>query len=124
MIVEGITWHGLTLEPNQFAATKRVATDVLGLTPALDSDGWVMFAMPNGTMLDLFDPDAAVVPPYGLNDGMVFGLRVDDIEAASNAVAAAGYELLGEINHIKEMNYAYRHFRGPDGRVWGLNEQR
>ena len=54
----------------------------------------------------------------------MFGLRVDDIEAASNEIAAAGYELLGEINHVDEMNYAYRHFRGPDGRVWGLNQQR
>jgi len=83
-----------------------------------------MFPMPNGTMLDLFDPDSALVPPYGLNDGMVFGFRVDDIEVASKEVAAAGCELLGEIHHVEEMNYAFRHFRGPDGRVWGLNQQR
>ena len=124
MNVEGITWHGLTLGPSPFAATKAFATDVLGLAPALDTDDWVMFRLRNGDVFDLFDPQAAVVPPYGLNDGIVFGLRVDDIEAASNEIAAAGYELLGEINHVDEMNYAYRHFRGPDGRVWGLNQQR
>jgi hypothetical protein len=25
---------------------------------------------------------------------------------------------------MEEIGYAYRHFRGPDGRVYGLNEQR
>jgi hypothetical protein len=25
---------------------------------------------------------------------------------------------------VEEMSYAYRHFRGPDGRVYGLNEQK
>jgi hypothetical protein len=25
---------------------------------------------------------------------------------------------------LEEMAYAYRHFRGPDGRVYGLNEQK
>jgi len=25
---------------------------------------------------------------------------------------------------VEEMAYAYRHFRGPDGRVYGLNEQK
>jgi predicted enzyme related to lactoylglutathione lyase len=122
MNVEGITWHALTLNANQFAATKAFATDVLGLTLTVDTDDWAMFSMPNGTIFDLFDPKA--VPPYGLNDGIVFGFRVDDIEAASDEVAAAGYALLGGITHVDEMNYDYRHFRGPDGRVWGLNQQR
>ena len=40
------------------------------------------------------------------------------------AVEAAGGELLGEITRIEQLGYAYRHFRGPDGRVYGLNEQR
>jgi predicted enzyme related to lactoylglutathione lyase len=49
---------------------------------------------------------------------------VDDIDAASAAVEAAGNELLGQINRLPEMGYAFRHFRGPDGRVYGLNEQK
>ncbi len=85
--------------------------------------GYTLFMLPNGTMLDLFAPQA--VPDYGFNDGgVIFGFRVYDIEAASAAVEAAGYELLGEITRLDlmEMAYAYRHFRGPDGRVYGLNE--
>jgi RNA polymerase sigma factor (sigma-70 family) len=39
------------------------------------------------------------------------------------AVKAAGCELLGEITRVEEIAYAYRRFRGPDGRVYSLNEQ-
>jgi hypothetical protein len=31
---------------------------------------------------------------------------------------------LGEITRIEETNYAYRDFRGPDGRVYGINERK
>ena len=46
------------------------------------------------------------------------------VEAASAAVEAAGCELLGEITRVEEVAYAYRRFRGPDGRVYSLNEQK
>jgi len=49
---------------------------------------------------------------------------VDDIEAASAAVEGAGCELLGQITRVEDLGYAFRHFRGPDGRVYGLNEQK
>jgi hypothetical protein len=35
---------------------KKVCREVLGLTPMIEQDGWALFAMPNGTMLDLFEP--------------------------------------------------------------------
>ena len=54
----------------------------------------------------------------------MFGFRVDDIEAVSAELAAAGCEFLGEITRIEDMRYAYRHFKGPDGRVYGINEQK
>jgi hypothetical protein len=39
-------------------------------------------------------------------------------------VEEAGCELLGEITRVEEVAYAYRRFRGPDGRVYSLNEQK
>jgi predicted enzyme related to lactoylglutathione lyase len=120
--VEGITWHAIVLESEPFAATKALMTETFGLAPAMEAEGYVLFIMPNGTMLDLYAPRA--VPDYGFNDGLIYGFRVDDVEAASAAVEAAGCELLGEITRLEEMSYAYRHFRGPDGRVYGLNEQK
>ena len=122
MHVEGITWHAIVLEPEQFAATKALMTHTFRLTPAMDLEGFALFVMPNGTALELYVPQA--VPDYGYNGAIAFGFRVDDIEAASRAVEAAGGELLGEITRLEEMGYAYRHFRGPDGRVYDLNEQR
>lgn len=122
MHVEGITWHAITLEPDEFAATKRLLVETFGLTPAVEQEGWTLFPMPNGTILDLYAPGA--IPAYGFNEGIVFGFRVEDIEAASAELAAAGCKLLGEITHIEEMRYAFRHFRGPDGRVYGINEQK
>ena len=122
MNVEGITWHAVVLDPEPFAATKALLAETFGLAPAVDTDGFVQFAMPNGTTLELYAPQA--VPDYGYNDGVAFGFRVDDIEAASAAVEAAGCELLGQITRMEQLAYSYRDFRGPDGRVYGLNEQK
>jgi predicted enzyme related to lactoylglutathione lyase len=121
--VEGITWHAIVLEPEPFAATKALMTETFGLTPEVEAEGMVLFIMPNGTMLELNTPQAASAD-YGINDGLVFGFRVDDVEAASAAVEEAGCELLGEITRVEEVAYAYRRFRGPDGRVYSLNEQK
>jgi predicted enzyme related to lactoylglutathione lyase len=121
--VEGITWHAIVLDPEPFAATKALMTETFGLAPAMEAEGMVLFTMPNGTMLELNEPQAASAD-YGFNDGLVFGFRVDDVEAASAAVEAAGCELLGEITRVEEVAYAYRRFRGPDGRVYSLNEQK
>ena len=122
MQVDGITWHALTLEPAQFAATKKLVTETLGLTPMMEMEGVSVFSMPNSTILELYLPQA--VPRFGYNNAVAFGFRVDDIEAASRELAQAGYELLGQITRVEELGYAYRHFRGPDGRVYGLNEQK
>ena len=122
MITEGITWHALTLEPDQHQAAKDFFISTVGLTPAVDTDAFVMFQMPNGTMLELYTP--ASTPPYGYNGGVAFGFRVDDIEQASAEIKAAGYEPLAEISRMEDTGYAYRHFRGPGDIIIGLNEQK
>ena len=124
MQVEGITWHGVVLETDQYAAMKKLCRDVFGLTPMIEQDGWTLYPMQNGTILDLFEPDSELISSYRLNDGIVFGYRVNDIDAAAAELQAAGCELLCDVQRIPEMNYAYCHFRGPDGRVYGINEQK
>jgi hypothetical protein len=54
--VEGITWHTIALEPEPFAATKALLTETFGLAPAMDTEGFAMFSLPNGTMLELYAP--------------------------------------------------------------------
>ena len=123
MQLEGITWHALTLQANEFGPTKKLLIEVFALRPAIEEDDYTTFPMSNGTILELYAPEA--IPAYGFNEGgIVFGFRVEDIEAASQELAEAGCELLGEITRNEEMNYAYRDFRGPDGRVYGINERK
>ena len=122
MQVEGITWHAVTLAPEAWAATKKLVIDTFGQTPMMEMDGVSVFQFPNGSLLELYTPET--VPDFGYNGNVAFGFRVDDIEAASEAIAAAGGELLGEINRVPEMKYAYRHFKAPNGTVFGLNEQK
>jgi hypothetical protein len=124
MKVEGITWHAVTLETDQFAAMRTLMTDTFGLEPKMEMEGWSLFGMPNGSIIDLFQREAAEgMCPWGLNNGVVFGFRVDDIEAASTELEASGCELLGDVNFVEQMNYSWRHFRGPDGRTYGINQQ-
>ena len=122
MKVDGITWHAITLEESAFEASKSFYMSSFGLTRMLEMDGVAVFQMANGTLLELYTP--ATVPAYGYNGSLSFGFRVDDIEAASAEIEAAGGELLGEITRVPDMSYAYRHFRAPDGRIYGLNEQK
>ena len=122
MQLEGITWHALTLDPEAFEATKALMTDTFGLTPMMEMDGVTVFQFENGSLLELYTPES--VPDFGYNGSVAFGFRVDDIDEASAAIAAAGNELLGEINRVPDMNYAYRHFKAPNGIVYGLNEQK
>ena len=91
MKVEGITWHAITTEDTE--AWRTLATDTLGLEPAMEMDGVVVFQMPNGTILELYTPQS--VPAFGYNGALAFGFRVDDIEQTSREIEAAGGELLG-----------------------------
>ena len=121
MHVEGITWHAVTVQPDQFEATKNLITETFGVSPGMEMDGVSVFFFENGTIFEVYTPDT--VPDFGYNGNVAFGFRVDDIDAASTALAA-GCELLGQITRVPDMNYAYRHVKGPDGIVYGLNEQK
>ena len=120
--VEGITWHALTLKGEEFNNIKELITTQFATQPMMELEGVTVFQFPNGSLLELYTPDS--VPEFGYNDSVAFGYRVSNIEAASKALAEAGYELLGEITRVEEMKYAYRHFRAKDGKVYGLNEQK
>ena len=111
MQIQGIPWHAVVLEANEFAATKKLVTEVFGLTSLIEQDGWALFPMSNGTILDLYAPEH--VPAYGFNGGIVFGFRVDDVEAASAELAAAGCELLGEITRLEGDEVRLLALQGP-----------
>ena len=123
MQVNGITWHATVVAEDKFEAMKSLAIDTMGLTPMMEFPGVAVFPLPDGTLYELYTKGTE--PPFGYNDdGVAYGFRVDDIEAASTELEAAGAEILSDINRA-EMDgrpYAYRHFRAPNGRVYGLNQ--
>jgi len=123
MQVNGITWHATVVAEDKFEAMKSLAIDTMGLTPMMEFPGVAVFALPDGTLYELYTKGTE--PPFGYNDdGVAYGFRVDDIEAASTELEAAGAEILSDVNRA-EMDgkpYAYRHFRAPNGRVYGLNQ--
>ena len=121
MNVEGITWHAIVLDPEPFAATRALLTETFGLAPAMDAEGFAMFSLPNGTMLALDAPQA--VPDYGFKRrrrrfrlpggrrrGRLWCGRGGGVRAARRDHPRGGDGV------------RLRHFRGPDGRVYGLNE--
>jgi hypothetical protein len=123
MKVNGITWHASVMEADRFESMRKLVTETMELAPMMELPGVAVFMLPDGALLELYT--RGTEPPFGYNDdGVAFGFRVDDIEAASTELEAAGAEILSDINRA-EMDgkpYAYRHFRAPNGRVYGLNQ--
>ena len=110
---------------------------VVGFDFAFSLPAWYLTARQYGSAADLWAAVAEQRPAMsqlGLAGWLerpeppfwttVFGFRVDDIEAASAELEAAGFEILCDIHRIPELHYAFFHFRGPDGRVYGINEQK
>jgi predicted enzyme related to lactoylglutathione lyase len=123
MKVNGITWHASVMEEDAFDSMRDLVTGTFGIAALMEMPGVAVFALPDGTLYELYTKETQ--PPFGYNDGgIAFGFRVDDIEAASAVIEAAGGELLSDINRAElgDSPYAYRHFRAPDGRVYGLNQ--
>jgi len=118
----GITWHAVVVQPEKFEAHKAFTIERLGVQPMMEMDGTAVFSFPNGDLYEIYTP--GTTPSYGYNDSFAIGFRVDDVAEASQELAAAGHELLGEINRAPDFDYAYRHFRAPDGRVYGINESK
>ena len=118
--VDGITWHAITLDEAKFDEYRQMLDTVMGVQPIMEQEGFALFQFSNGSMLELYLPNK--VPAYGYNGAVAFGFRVSDIAAAAEALKDAGFKVY-DITRIPEMKYAYCHFEGPDGIIYGMNEQ-
>ncbi len=88
-----------------------------------EESGFSMFALPDADrdFVEVFS--AARQDLARLHDGTGVGLLVDDIVEAREELAAAGVELIDEIQSVASMNgYLFFHVRGPDGNVYALVE--
>lgn len=83
---QGITWNAIVSSGDDFDKTVAFFKNVFGLTATVEFPGFAMFPQAGGGILEVYAKDST--PDYGCNDGVAFGFRVDDIEAASAELAA------------------------------------
>ena len=55
--------------------------------------------------------------------GLIFGGIISLVALAGGFASDDQAAAFGGFNFIDELNYTWRHFRGPDGRVYGINTQ-
>jgi glyoxylase I family protein len=115
MQLRGITFVGTRTEHR--AETAAFARDVLGLTPAaVDGVDAEIFVLPDGSSF-------AVTSPDGPDDReRTVGFLVDDLDQAVEELRASGVPVDDEIAETSSQRYF--HFRGPDGCLYELVENR
>jgi hypothetical protein len=119
MNVSGINWLG-TCTP-QFDEMAAFCRDVLGLvvksegTPVTDTrfTRYAQFALPDGSMLEILDGDAAAQRSFA---APIAQFAVDDVVAARAEMESKGVAFVGNTYHSGGEGWAY--FRAPDGNVY------
>ena len=89
--------------------------DALGLSLELEEPGRVMFVLPNGDPVDVFDESLERYAHF--TTGPVVGFLVDDVARAREELAGSG-AWVGPLQGGQGFEWA--HFRGPDGNLYEL----
>ena len=112
MEITSLGWLGV--RTRNADALADFCSRVLGLRLAHEEPGFRVFALPDGSNVEVFDVDYASKEHF--ETGPVVGFAVRDLAVAVAEIRAAGVELLGEAGPT------WQHFRGPDGNVYELVE--
>jgi catechol 2,3-dioxygenase-like lactoylglutathione lyase family enzyme len=116
MHVKGIGWLGTRTD--NFAAMVEFATDVLGLTPSLNSPDLAIFHLPDGDEFEVF---AAGNDDLPFPNVPVAAFLVADVDHARAEMEAKGVDFLGPTQHHGAFAWAY--FRAPDGHVYEITHR-
>jgi predicted enzyme related to lactoylglutathione lyase len=122
MKVRRLCWLGVRTEA--FDETTAFFRDVLGLTMRYEESGFSMLGLPDADrdFVEVFSP-ARQDLAASYTTAPVVGLLVDDIVEAREELAAAGVELIDEIQSAGTLDgYRYFHLLGPDGNVYAMVE--
>ena len=118
MKVLGLVWMGTRTD--RFAETTAFFEKTMGFTLGVSYDGFREYTLPNADVVEVFAADSPHNPHF--TSGPAVGFLVADIAGAAAELAAAGAELLGEVQ--RQGGYSWLHFRGPDGNVYEVVEDR
>ena len=115
MTARGIGFIGIRIaDAAAFERTVALYRETLGLpVTRLDGDRSARFQLPDGTALHVYGPGDE--DHVGFGERACIGLTVDDVAATRAALAAAGVEVLDEVQ--EDDTDAWFHYRGPDGSV-------
>jgi hypothetical protein len=117
MTVQSVTWVAKRVDAAAVDDARAWAR-ALGLSLVLDEPEKVVLSTSRGDVIEYLTGDAA--RPEYLFDGQetVVGFLVDDLDAACAALAAAGFDAIGEPGGDGDARFC--HTRGPGGVVYGL----
>ncbi len=114
MEVTGITWAGT--RTNRFEETVWFLSDVMGIDPVAQEQGFASFKTARGDKVEVFgsdDPDHEF-----MTTGPVVGFGVSNVDSARAEMENAGVEFIGDTQ--SEGDYRWANFRGPDGNVYEI----
>jgi predicted enzyme related to lactoylglutathione lyase len=114
MEVQRLSWLGIRTE--KFEKMTDFLEQALGLRKEIVEAGRVMFRLPIGDPVDVFD--AGDERYLHFTTGPVVGFLVDDVEAARAELKAAGGQLIGPVH--RGNGFMWAHFRAPDGNLYEL----
>ena len=110
------TWLGVVAD--DLEAQTRFYRDVLGFAQGEAGDGWVQFDVDG----HLFEVIARSDQPQYEARRYQVGFTVSDIEAAREALTAAGVVAISEIEGGDDTDNRWCYFRDPEGNVFEITE--
>lgn len=115
--VKSLAWLGTRTE--KFDELTRFYRDILKLTPVASDEGYALFRLPSGDMVEAFAHDEESRGFF--TTGPVAGFEVEDVAAARAELEQAGIEFIGEI-HSASDGGLWSHFRAPDGNIYEITQ--
>lgn len=114
MEIKGLVWVGTATD--RYEETVAFFRDVLGLSPFHASDHLTVLKAVSGDWVEVFGPGHEHFSEF--DRGPVVEFLVEDLEAAREELEGRGVEFL-HANHSWG-DFAWAHFRGPDGSIYGI----
>jgi catechol 2,3-dioxygenase-like lactoylglutathione lyase family enzyme len=117
MEVRRLCWLGVRTEA--YEPMVGFLRDVLGLRVEFEEDTTAELSLPSGDRVQVFGPGDRYFDFFAEQaSGPVALFEVDDVRGARDELAAAGVEVIGEIE--RDRSWEWLHVRAPDGNLYEL----
>ena len=111
--VKGFSWVGVGTD--DFAASLRFFTEVLGLEVETSGADQAILKVAPGQQLEIFGAESR---GKALNSPPTIAFEVEDVAEAARALVAGGAELVGEPESWG--GHEWQYFRTPDGHLFEI----